>query len=380
MKGIESVRGYQEDIIESIPSTIIIVDRNLDILYANRNYYVKSGKKEKDTIGERLIRVFSQTPLERAGIEEKVKEVFRLGYPFDGGRLRYPGGLFFFYKIYPLRDDDGHIRKAVLLMEDITDLTRLEEELRDSYVKLENAYAELKEEDEVKSDFIQTVSHELRTPLTVMNSYIEMFEDGLLGELDENQKEKLQIIRSQTDSMIRLVEDMLDTSRLETRKFKIKKSNLNVGEIARDGIEEISRLAALKEHSLSLELEKNLPEIKGDRQRIKQVFGNLLTNAIKYSPAKGVIEVKIKNRKNDIIVSICDTGAGIAEKDQEKIFEKFYTGEGKALTGDAGRMGLGLTIAKGIVEAHGGNIWVKSKPGSGSTFYFTLPKYEKNSL
>jgi len=373
MKGIEAVMGYQEDVIKSIPSSIIVVDRGLNILYANKNYYVKSGKREKDVIGEKFVRVFSQTPLEKAKLGEKVKDVFRLGRPFEGGRLRFPGGLFFFFKIYPLKDGDGHIKKAVLLMEDITDLTRLEEELRDSYIKLENAYAELKEEDEVKSDFIQNVSHELRTPLTVMNSYIEMFEDGLLGNLTEDQLEKLQIIHSQTDTMIRLVEDMLDTSRPESRKFKIKRSDLYVDKIARDTIDEISRLAALKEHSISLEMDRTPPVILGDKQRIKQVFGNLLTNAIKYTPNKGTITVQLKNRENDILVAIADTGVGIANKDLDKIFEKFYIGEGRTLTGDAGRMGLGLPIAKGIVEAHGGKIWVVSEPRKGSTFYFTLP-------
>ena len=376
MMGIEAIRGYQEDVIKSIPSSIIVVNRDLNILYANKNYYVKSGKREKDVIGEKFVRVFSQTPLEKAKLGEKVKDVFRLGHSFEGGRLRYPGGLFFFFKIYPLKDSDGYIRKAVLLMEDITDLTRLEEELRDSYTKLENAYAELKEEDEVKSDFIQTASHELRTPLTVMNSYIEMFEDGLLGNLTENQLEKLQIIHSQTDTMIRLVEDMLDTSRLESRKFKIKRSDLHVDNIARNAIDEISRLAALKEHNISLEMEKKPPVIRGDRQRIKQVFGNLLTNAIKYTPNKGTITVQLKNRENDILVAIVDTGVGIANKDLDKIFEKFYIGEGRTLTGDAGRMGLGLSIAKGIVEAHGGKIWAVSEPRRGSTFYFTLPIHD----
>jgi PAS domain S-box-containing protein len=151
MKGIESVRGYQEDIIGAIPSTIIVVDRGLSILYANKNYYVKSGKKEREVIGERLTRVFPQMLMEKARIDEKIIDVFQTGIPFGGGQLRYPGGLFYFYKMYPLKETDGRIGKVAIFMEDITELTRLEEELRDSYVKLENAYAELKENDEIKS-------------------------------------------------------------------------------------------------------------------------------------------------------------------------------------------------------------------------------------
>jgi len=374
MKGIESVREYQEDIIESIPSTIIVLDSGLKILYANRNYYVKSGKKEREVLGERLERVFSQMLIEKTRIDEKIRQVFETSIPFNGGQLRYPGGLFFFYKIHPLKEADTSIRKVVLLMEDITELTRLEEELRDSYVKLENAYAELKEEAEVKSDFISTASHELRTPLTVINSYLEMFEDGMLGTLDDNQNEKFAVIRSQTDHMIRLVEDMLDTLKLESRKFKIQKQSLKLDEIAKSAVDEVSRLADLKEHAMSLKINGELPRIKGDRQRIKQVFGNLLTNAIKYTPNKGRINVELKNENGHLLVSISDNGVGIAEEEHDKIFEKFYTVGGKSLTRESERMGLGLTIAKGIVEAHGGRIWVESKLDKGSTFFFTLPK------
>jgi PAS domain S-box-containing protein len=374
MKGIEFVREYQEDIIESIPSTIIILDRGLKILYANRNYYVKSGKKERDVVGERLDRVFSQMLIEKTRIDEKIRRVFETGIAFSGEQLRYPGGLFFFYKIHPLKEPDMSIRKVVLLMEDITELTRLEEELRDSYVKLENAYAELKEEDEAKSDFISTASHELRTPLTVINSYLEMFEEGMLGELSGNQNEKLGIIRTQTDNMIKLVEDMLDTLRLESRKFKIEKFSLKLDDVAKSAVDEVSRLGDLKEHTISLKINGELPKIRGDRQRIKQVFGNLLTNAIKYTREGGKINVELTNENGHLLVSISDNGIGIKETEHEKIFEKFYTVSGKSLTRESERMGLGLTIARGIVEAHGGRIWVKSSLNRGSTFYFTLPK------
>ncbi len=375
MKGIEAVRAYQEEIIESIPSTIIVLDSGLVILYANRNYYIKSGKKEREVVGQRLDRVFSQALIEKTRIDEKIRHAFDTGIPFRGEQFMYPGGLFFFYKIHPLKETDMSIRRVMLLMEDITELTRLEEELRDSYVKLENAYAELKEEDETKSYFISTASHELRTPLTVINSYLEMFEDGMLGELNENQCDKIAVMSSQTDHMIRLVEDMLDTSRLESRKFKIQRQLLELEEIARSAIDEMSRLADLKEHSIKIKVCKKLPKIMCDEQRIRQVFSNLLTNAVKYTPNKGRIEVELKEEKRHILVSISDTGIGIPEEEYEKIFEKFYTVGGKSLTRESERMGLGLSIAKGLVEAHRGKIWVKSEgEGKGSTFYFTLPK------
>lgn len=374
MKGIESVQGYQENIIETIPSTILVVDRRQEILYANRNYYAKSGNNEREILGERLSRVFSQMLMEKTRLDEKIEEVFLTGMPFEGDQLRYPGGLFYFYKIYPLKEADKSISRVVIFLEDITKLTRLEEELRDSYIKLENAYEELKENDEIKSEFISTASHELRTPLTVINSYIEMFEEGMLGELNESQREKIQIMHSQTDHMIRLVEDMLDTSRLESKRFKVQKSILKLDEIATSVIWELSRLSGLKEHSVTLKIDGNLGEIRADERRIKQVFNNLLTNAMKYTPEKGCIEVGIRDEPQRIKISIRDNGIGIPKKDQERIFEKFFTCSGGSLTRESGRLGLGLAIAKGIVEAHHGCIWVESDPGIGSTFIFTLPK------
>jgi len=321
MKGIESVRGYQEEIIEAIPSTIIVVNRSLEVLYANRNYYAKSfAKREKDVLGERLSRVIPQMLIEKTRIDDKIREVFLTEAPFEGDQLRYPGGLFYFYKIYPLKEGTESINKVVIFMENITELTRLEEELKNSYIKLENAYDELKENDETKSEFISTASHELRTPLTVINSYIEMFEEGMLGELTDTQREKIQIIRSQTDHMIRLVEDMLDTSRLESRKLKIHKSSIKIEEIAMKVLEELSRLAGLKEQTVSLATEGNLSEIEGDERRIKQVFNNLLTNAIKYTPNKGKINVLIKGEPGQVRVLISDDGIGIAKRIRIRYF------------------------------------------------------------
>ncbi len=375
MKGIESVRGYQEEIIEAIPSTIIVVNRSLEVLYANRNYYAKSvAKRERDVLGERLSRVIPSMLIEKTGIIDKIREVFLTGVPFDGDQIRYPGGMFYFYKIYPLKEDEEFISKVVIFMENITELTRLEEELRESYVKLENAFAELKENDEIKSEFISTASHELRTPITVINSYVEMFEGGMLGELTGIQREKVAIISSQIEHMIRLVEDMLDVSRLESKALKINKYLIRVDDIARKALDDLSRLAGLKEQSVSLTIEGELPEVEGDDRRIKQVFSNLLTNAIKYTPKKGKIDVIITDETEDIRVSIIDNGIGVAKKDQQRIFEKFYTGSGSSLTRESGRMGLGLAIAKGIIEAHEGRIWVESEVGRGSTFIFTLPK------
>ena len=241
--------------------------------------------------------------------------------------------------------------------------------------ELEKAYIDLKKDDEIKSEFILTASHELRTPLTIVSSYIEMFEGGMLGELDETQMDKIQVISSQLDHTIKLVEDMLDTSMLDLKKLKIQRTPARIEEIAKSVLEDISRLAETKKKTLSLKIETPLPIIDLDERRIKQVFNNLLTNAIKFTPDEGNIEVRIRDDEFDIRVSISDNGTGILKEYQDKIFQKFFIGKGRSLIRESQGMGLGLAIAKGIVESHEGNIWVESEYGKGSTFLFTIPKH-----
>lgn len=375
------IREYHEDIIESIPSTIIITDNNLKIQYANKNFYLKSRKREIEVMGERLEKVFPASHSMMNKLKENIKNVIKNGIPFTDGHMWYHGK-FYFYKIRPLKEADGSrsIIKAMLLMEDVTELTRLEEKLRDSYTKLENAFAELKESSDIKSEFLTTVSHELRTPLTVINTYLELFENAKLGELNEAQQEKLKILRTQTSNMMEIVDDILDTSRLETKKFKLNRYPVKLENIAKRVIEELSKLAELKEHTLTLKIHSNLPNIIGDGERIRQVFNNLLSNAIRYTPNKGKIEIEIKNEDDHILTIVSDTGVGIPKHEIKKIFEKFYIGGGQSLSREAGRLGLGLSITKGVIEAHGGKIWVESTPGKGSRFYFTIPKVENKNV
>ncbi len=247
---------------------------------------------------------------------------------------------------------------------------RLFESLRERAARLERAYEELKEMSNLKAEFVQNVSHELRTPLTFIRGYVELFLDGSLGELNPAQKEKMEIVVNKAKALDRLVDDILSLQHIETVGIKVMPTSL--AEIAHLALEAANAKAQQAGISLKTKIPDSLPLVLGDRDRIGQVFDNLLGNAIKFSPDGGEITVRIEDENEYLRVEVADTGIGISTDKLDKVFERFYQVDGST-TRHFGGAGLGLAIVKDIVEAHGGKAGVKSELGKGSTFFFTLP-------
>jgi PAS domain S-box-containing protein len=248
---------------------------------------------------------------------------------------------------------------------------QLYEDLKERAEKLERAYNELKELDRLKSEFVQNVSHELRTPLTFVKAYVELMLDGTLGKINERQRESLRIVSERTNTLTRLVRDIIALQQIEQGTLHL--SLVNPGEIARMsmlGAEPTARQAGIE---LKVDIPPDLPLVLGDRDRLNQVFDNLLGNAIKFSPDGGEVTIRMWDAGEVVEASISDTGIGIPTEELEKIFERFYQVDGST-TRRFGGTGLGLAIVKRIVEAHGGRVWAESDLGHGSTFFFTLPK------
>ncbi len=248
---------------------------------------------------------------------------------------------------------------------------QLFENLKERAERLERAYEELKEMNRLKSEFVQNVSHELRTPLTFIKGYVELFTDGSLGELDEVQKEKMEIVARKTRILDRLVNDIISLQRIELAGLKV--APISLAEIAHMALEAAEAEAQQVGLVLKAKIPEDLPLIVGDRDRVGQVFDNLLSNAIKFSPEGGEITVRIREEGEYLCTEVSDTGIGIPADELNKIFEPFYQIDGSTTRHFRGT-GLGLAIVKDIVEAHGGKVWVKSELGKGSTFFFTLPK------
>ena len=229
----------------------------------------------------------------------------------------------------------------------------------------------LKEIDQMKTDFISHVSHELRTPLTAIKEASSMLLEGVFVNAPQKEHELLIIIKEECERLINSVNKILDLSRMEAKMMDYRFKECNLTSVIQKSISKLAPIAQRKKINLELRPSPNLPLIKIDEERIGQVMENLLGNALKFTSEGGRIIVSTSLKDGFIEVSVSDTGCGIQKEDLERIFDKFERI-------DSGRetlkgTGLGLSIAKYIIAAHGGKIWVESKPGKGSTFSFILP-------
>jgi len=227
----------------------------------------------------------------------------------------------------------------------------------------------LKELDRIKSEFLSVAAHELRTPLTSILGFSEIL---LKRKLDKEKENRfLKIINEQSQSLSGIINDLLAVSHIESGKgFEFKKSSIQIKDIILKNVDLFK--SQTDKHTFKVNLPSHLSKIEADKNRIDQVIENLLSNAIKFSPKGGKIGVSLEKTNKDLKVTVSDTGLGIPKKDLPHIFDRFHRADNVS-TDAIGGVGLGLTIAKYIIDSHKGRIWVESEPGKGSTFSFTLP-------
>ena len=228
----------------------------------------------------------------------------------------------------------------------------------------------LKELDKLKDEFLNMTSHELKNPLTPVISYLDMLTKGSLGELSPKQKEALDIILRNTERLKRLIFDILDIAKLESKRMKFDMQKVDIVKIIKNSINDMQPFAEEKKIKIMGKIGR-LPTSIGDENRLQQVLTNLLNNAIKFSHERGKISVRAQKNGNKIIIGVKDNGVGIGKKDLPNMFKKFYQAPTNIQRKSG--TGLGLAICKGIIEAHRGKIWVGSKLGKGAKFSFTLP-------
>jgi PAS domain S-box-containing protein len=279
--------------------------------------------------------------------------------------------------ILPIETGDRPVFTAYL--RDITERKRSEEKVRRIQAELEQTNKDLLRRSQEIQNFYHTLSHELKTPLTSAREFVSLVMDGIAGPLNQTQSEYLGIAKQSCDQLRVCINDLLDTTRLETGKLALDLKSASLDSLVQRVVTALRRVAAEKEISLMAEIQRHLPRVALDENRITQVIINLLNNAIKYTPNGGRITIRVGEALDQpelIQISISDTGRGIPKEELDHIFDRLY----QVKTGDATTeqgIGLGLYLCRELVQLHGGNIWVESEPGKGSTFSFVIPKSQQ---
>lgn len=237
---------------------------------------------------------------------------------------------------------------------------------------ISQSFERLAEANRLKSEFVSIVSHQLRAPLSNLRWAIELLMSGRLGRIEEPQLEYFRILRENSARMGELVRDLLIVSRIEQGRLPFHKMETSLVNLVKTLISNLEPFARASNVEIRLEADDNLPKILADPSQLKLIIENLLDNAIRYIKDKGLVEIKLKNQKNKIYFEVRDNGVGIPARDQKYIFQKFFRAQ-NILRYQTQGTGLGLYIAKSIIERAKGKIGFKSKEGKGTTFWFTIP-------
>ncbi|HHF59339.1 MAG TPA: PAS domain S-box protein, partial [Thermoplasmatales archaeon] len=362
-----------ENILHAVADGIRIVGMDYRVKMINRRMARMAKVKMTEGIGMVCSEMFR---CDQCGTDEcSLRRVLRTGKSFQTETLRFTRdgkAIPCLQYVTPLRDTDGNIVGIIEDFRDISMIKRAEERLRRAHQILKKKNEQLEKLNNLKSLFLNITSHELRTPMAAIKGYAQLLEMDLSNKLDEKQKNILHTIVRNIDRLDRLINDILDVSRLESGTLKIVPEKCRIEEIIDRAIETMRGQAQMKDIKIEKMVEYDLPELFIDKYRMEQVVTNLLSNAIKFSNRNSRVIVRASKKGDKVVLEIQDFGRGIPKNKLKKIFEPFYQVD-SGMDRKFGGAGLGLTIVKGIIEAHGGNIEVESKVGEGTTFRVILP-------
>ena len=340
-------RNLSSAILGSMVEGVLVVNGAERVVFANQSFAEILGLKMPPQPGSGLVEVVRQTELIEAARKVLAGEP-RVEAEIVTGTLRQR---FFAATVASVRAAETN--GAVIVLHDITDLRKLER---------------------VRRDFVANVSHEFRTPLTAIQGFAETLLAGAMND-PQNRERFLGIIVEHSRRLARLTEDLLMLSKMDADRLELETRRIPVGPFVESCIETSTPRAKDKDLKLLVNLAERVPDIAGDRRRLTEVLQNLLDNAIQYTPAGGQIMVSAGPKNGEVIFTVSDTGIGIPQADQPRIFERFYRVD-VARSREVGGTGLGLSIAKHLIENHGGKIWVESEVGRGSQFHFSVPIFD----
>ncbi|MCS7177937.1 MAG: ATP-binding protein [Anaerolineae bacterium] len=352
-------------ILESSADGVMILDPGQRIIVFNRALAEMTGWSAAEAIGRHHDEIIQWA---RRDTEMDLSRATAGGWPLaqsrgktvlyvEGDLRRRSGGVLSVGITYaPLLDREG---KLVNIIANVRDITRF------------------READRLKSTFVSVVSHELKTPVATILGYAETLARPDAQWDTETVRELAGVIREEAQRLDRLITDLLDASRIQAGALPLKREEVDLEMLAHRVVHRFQ--SQTDRHDIAVRFPSNFPLVVGDPLRLEQVLNNLVSNAIKYSPEGGRIRIRGEARPDEVIVSVSDEGIGIPATEQGRIFDPFYRVDETSVR-QAGGVGLGLYLARAIVEAHGGRIWVESEPGKGSTFSFSLPRPSADRL
>jgi signal transduction histidine kinase len=261
----------------------------------------------------------------------------------------------------------------VLIMRTLASQIAVAVQNAEQYAEQVQTAEKLREVERLKSEFLASMSHELRTPLNSIIGFADVLLEGLDGDLNDRMEQDVRLIRDSGDHLRNLIGDILDMSKIEAGKMDLRYEEIDMRQMAQDIIATANPLAHEKQLKLGLNLSDDLFNIHADRTRLRQIMWNIMGNAIKFTQ-KGSVTLAMQTQENNLLVSIRDTGIGISSENIPIVFEQFRQIDG-SLNRMAEGTGLGMPITKKLVEIHGGEIWVESVIGIGTTFWFTIPRF-----
>lgn len=274
-----------------------------------------------------------------------------------------------------LFDENGKVVGRTVALMDLTENYNTKEKLEKNEQQLRYQYEQLQKLSSLKDDFLTMITHELKTPLVPIKGYIDILTTEKLGTLNPEQQKRLEIIKSSTNSLLKLISDLLDAQKLELGLLKMNKDIHDLSEIIKNTVNKMKPSTDKKAITVTTQLEDSLP-FYCDHVRIEQVISNLINNSIDFcEPNVGRIDISLKNEGNVAKIVVKDNGIGIIKESLDKIFVKFYQVD-TSTTREHGGTGIGLSVCKGIVEGHGGRIWAESEGrNKGTEMHILLPKF-----
>jgi PAS domain S-box-containing protein len=272
-----------------------------------------------------------------------------------------------------LYDGKGKLIGSNTALRDITEIHEAQTKIKAHESKMKEQLTQLKKLHTLKDDFLTMITHELKTPLVPIMSYVDIILSETFGKLNEEQKKRLEIIRSSTGSLLKLISDLLDTQKIELGQLVLNKDVHDLNKIIHDVVDKIKLHVDKNNIALTMDLEKQVL-VLCDNSRIDQVMSNLILNSLDFCPKQnGKIDLKLYSEKNNAHVIVKDNGIGIIQENIDKIFVKFYQVDAST-TREHGGTGMGLAVCKGLVEGHGGKIWAQSEGGGkGAEIHILLP-------